>query len=280
MPLNVDHLMNYRIAPVRQTYTARDSALYALSIGIGQDPINEPALKFVGGSQAVTAFPTLALVLGQPGFWLGHPDTGVDAVRLLHGEQSIKIRAPLPSSGTVIGTTRVTGLVDKGAGRGALLYSEKELTTPEGSVLAITRSTIFLRGDGGFGHSTTEAVPPPSLPDRDPDLVIAAETRPEQALYYRWNGDHNPLHSNPETARRAGYDRPILHGLCTYGIAARVLLAAVYDWEPHAMKSMSGRFTAPVYPGDHLEVSIWLDGFFRVTRKADGKAVVDNGTFA
>lgn len=279
MPLDPDHLMSYPVPPVTQTYTEKDSAFYALTLGIGQDPLDRAALKFVGGAGPVAAFPSMPLVLGHPGFWLARPDTGVDAVRLVHGEQSFEILKPFASAGTVTGTTRVTGLVDKGEGKGALLYSEKELVDETGAVFARTQSTTFLRGDGGFGKSTTDARKAPKLPESEPDLTVDAETRPEQALYYRWNGDDNPLHCDPEVAKQAGFDRPILHGLCTYGVAARALVGAVFGWAPDGLKKMSGRFTAPVYPGDRLQVMIWKDGFFRVVRAGDGKVVLDNGTF-
>jgi len=279
MPIDPDHLMSYNIAPVTQTYTERDAALYALSLGIGQDPLDRVALCFVGGSGPVAAFPSMPLVLGHPGFWLGRPDTGVDAVRLVHGEQSFEILKPIAPSGVVTGTTRVVGLLDKGEGRGALLYSEKELADDSGTVIARTQSTTFLRGDGGFGGSNTVARPAPEMPQTAPDLTVAIETRPEQALIYRWNGDDNPLHCDPDVAQKAGFERPILHGLCTYGIAARALMGAVFDWDPGGLSRMSGRFTAPVTPGDQLRVLIWMSGFFRVLRASDDRPVLDNGCF-
>lgn len=279
MPIDPDHLMRYEIPVVRQACTEKDCAFYALTLGIGQDPLDRGALKFVGGAGAVVPFPTMPLVLGHPGFWLGRPDTGVDAVRLVHGEQSVEFVRPLSPAAVVEGRTRVVGLVDKGEGRGALLYSEKELTDESGALLAVTRSTTVLRGDGGFGRSTMEPRKPVALPDRDADLNVSAETRPEQALYYRWNGDDNPLHCDPEVARKAGFERPILHGLCTFGIAARVLVGSVFQWEADKLRSIGGRFTAPVFPGDRLAVLIWNEGHFQVRRVGDDKVVLDNGFF-
>lgn len=280
MPIDPEHLMRYEIPVVRESYAAKDCAFYALTLGIGQDPLERQALAFVGGAGAVVPFPTMPLVLGHPGFWLARPDTGVDAVRLVHGEQSIEIMRPLSNAAVVEGRTRVVGLVDKGEGRGALLYSEKELTDADGTLLAVTRSTTVLRGDGGFGCSTMEARKPRALPEREPDLSVSAQTRPEQALYYRWNGDDNPLHCDPDVARKAGFERPILHGLCTFGIAARVLVGSVFNWQANRLKSIGGRFTAPVLPGDELRVLVWKDGHFQVRRAADDKVVLDNGFYA
>lgn len=279
MPLDPDYLMSYPIPPVTQTYTEKDCAFYALSIGVGQNPLDCPALKFVGGAGSVTAFPSMPLVLGHPGFWLGQSNTGVDAERLVHGEESFQILGPIGRSGTVTGTTRVTGLVDKGEGRGALLYSEKVLTDEAGKVIARTQRTTFLRGDGGFGKSTRAAKSAPKIPYQEPDILLTAQTRPEQALYYRWNGDENLLHVDPNTAKSAGFNRPILHGLCTYGIAARLIVASIYDNDPAALCYMSGRFTAPVYPGDCLRILIWKSGHFRVLRNNDNCIVLDNGAF-
>lgn len=260
--INYDKLMAYDIPEVRQGYGPRECACYALSIGMGQDPMNRGELRFVGAGELM-AFPTLPLVLGHPGFWLANPDTGVDAVRLVHGEQSLTIHAPLPAQGTVIGKTRVTGLVDKGAGRGALLYSEKELRDAQsGALYATTRATIFLRGDGGFGGPSGPTRPAHTLPSSAPDFIHETMTRPEQALWYRWNGDNNPLHLDPDVAAKAGFARPILHGLCSLGIAVRGIVATLCKGDPRRLKGLDARFTSTVTPGETLRTEVWADGSF------------------
>ncbi|MEI2385289.1 MaoC/PaaZ C-terminal domain-containing protein [Breoghania sp. JC706] len=275
--IDYDHLMSYPIPEVRQSYGPRETAFYALSIGVGHDPMDEADLAFVGAGP-LTPFPTLPLVLGHPGFWLARPDTGVDAVRLVHGEQWISLHHQLPPEGTVIGRTRVTGLVDKGEGRGALLYSEKELVDAEtGLHYATTGSTIFLRGDGGFGGPEGPVKPAHKLPESAPDMVHETATRPEQALWYRWNGDENPLHLAPAVAAKAGFERPILHGLCTLGIAAHGLVSRLCDGDPARFRGLQARFTATVTPGERLRTEIWRDGSFRTVAVERGVVVIGNG---
>jgi hypothetical protein len=164
-----DKLLNFPIPEVRQRLAKRDSILYALSVGLGQDPTDARQLDFVDHHRALKALPSMAVVLGHPGFWLADPETGVDAVRVAHGEQAITLHRPLPVQGEVIGRTRVTGIVDKGAGKGALLYSEKRvLDAASGALLAVTTSTTFLRGDGGFGGPAGPVKPAAPVPEGRP----------------------------------------------------------------------------------------------------------------
>ncbi|MCR4265281.1 MaoC/PaaZ C-terminal domain-containing protein [Nitratireductor sp. ZSWI3] len=275
--IDYERLMAYDIPEVRQSYGPRECAFYALSIGVGQDPLDPANLRFVGAG-ALVPFPTLPLVLGHPGFWLGNPDTGVDAVRLVHGEQGITIHAPLPIEGTVTGKTRVTGIVDKGEGRGALLYTEKELRDAgAGTLYATTRSTTFLRGDGGFGGPEGPVKRAHSLPESAPEIVHETVTRPEQALWYRWNGDDNPLHLDPDIAAKAGFQRPILHGLCSLGIAAHAVVATLCGGAPGRLKTLDARFTATVTPGETLRTEIWPDGSFRTRSVERDVVVIGNG---
>jgi len=275
--IDYDKLMAYDIPEVRQSYGPRECAFYALSIGVGQDPMDRADLSFVGAGQ-LTPFPTLPLVLGHPGFWLSNPDTGVDAVRLVHGEQGITLYAPLPSEGTVVGKTRVVGIIDKGEGRGALLYSEKQLRDAEtGALYATTRSTTFLRGDGGFGGPAGPVKAFHIVPDTAPEIVHETVTRPEQALWYRWNGDNNPLHLDPDVAAKAGFQRPILHGLCSLGIAAHGLVATLCKGDPQRLKGLDARFTATVTPGETLRTEIWGDGSFRTRAVERDVVVIGNG---
>ena len=277
MPVTYDALMNHRLPDVRQQVTPRDAILYALSVGFGQDPMDPSQLDFVDQHRALRAVPTMAVVLAQPGFWLADPATGVDAVQLVHGEQGIVLHQPLPTSGVVIGRTRVTGLVDKGPGRGALLYTEKLLTDEGGAPLATLTATVFLRGDGGFGGPSGPVHPPNPVPDGPPDWTMDLPTRPEQALLYRLNGDDNPLHADPAVAARAGFPRPILHGLCTLGVVGHALLARLGGYDPGCFREMHLRFTAPVFPGETIRTEGWQGGAFRARVLERDVVVVNNG---
>ena len=278
MSINYDHLLNYPIPEVRHRVTKRDTILYALSVGLGQDPLDTQQLDYVDHHRPLKALPSMAVVLGYPGFWLGNPATGVDAVKLVHGEQSIDVLSDLPVEGEIIGRTKVTGLVDKGVGKGALLFSEKRLTdATTGKLLAVTRSTTFLRGDGGFGGPMGLVAAPHTMPERAPDVTIDLNTRPEQALLYRLNGDDNPLHADPALAAKAGFPRPILHGLCTFGVVGHALLRGLLDYDATKLRKMAARFTAPVFPGETIRTEIWHDGSFRARVVERDVIVMNNG---
>jgi acyl dehydratase len=283
MPIDPDHLLNFPIPEVRQRIAALDTILYALSVGMGQDPLDTRQLDYVDQHRQLKALPSMAVVLGYPGFWLGDPATGVDAVRLVHGEQSVELLSPLPVEGEIVGKTKVTGLIDKGAGKGALLFSEKRLTdAATGKLLAVTRSTTFLRGDGGFGGpagfaSSPPPAPPHPVPDTTPDLVVDLPTRPEQALLYRLNGDDNPLHADPVLAAKAGFPRPILHGLCTYGVVCHAVLRGLAGYDAAKLRRLDMRFTAPVYPGETIRTELWRGGQFRARVVERDVVVINNG---
>lgn len=278
MAIDYEALLNFPIPDVRQHLTRRDTVLYALSVGLGQDPLDERQLDYVDHHRALAALPSMPVVLGHPGFWLADPRTGVDAVRLVHGEQEIEVLRTLPVEGEIVGRTRVTRLVDKGAGRGALLYTEKQvLDACSGDLLALARSTIVLRGDGGFGGPSGPVRPAHPAPEGEPDLVVDLPTRPEQALLYRLNGDDNKLHSDPATAAAAGFPRPILHGLCTLGVVAHALLRALGEYDAARFRSLALRFSAPVFPGETIRTEIWRDGGFRARVLERDAVVVNNG---
>lgn len=265
--LNWKEVLDWKFPDVEQGYTERDANLYALGLGYGQEPTNEDELRYVHEEhpQGMRVVPSFAVVLGGPGAWTRDPRTGIDWVRSLHGEQGLVVHAPLPRSATVIGRNRVTEIVDKGAGKGALLMMERDIVeAATGKLLATRTSTSFLRGDGGCGAPGAPGPKPEPLPTRSPDAVIDIGTRPESALIYRLSGDYNPVHASPAVARKAGFERPILHGLCTFGIACRALIKGACGGDPDRLLRMDGRFSASVYPGETQTVEIWDEGQGRI----------------
>ncbi len=260
MPIDYDKLKNWHFPDLEHRYEAKDTILYALGVGCGADPMDRTELPFVY-EDGLKALPTMAVVLGYPGFWLKDPNTGVDWRKILHGEQGLVIHKPLPASGTVIGRTRVTEIVDKGPGKGALLYSDREVfDKATGDLLATLTSTTFIRGEGGFGGPSGPAPEPHALPERAPDLAVDLKTLPQAALIYRLSGDYNPLHADPDVATAAGFERPILHGLCTYAVAGRAVLKACCGNDPSRLRRFDLRFSAPVLPGETVRTEIWRDG--------------------
>jgi acyl dehydratase len=242
--------------------------LYALSLGLGNDPMNASALPFVfeGAPGGLRALPSQAVVLGYPGFWAREADTGIDWVRLLHGEQRLRLHRPLPAEADVVGHNRITHLTDKGAGKGAIMVTERTLETTQGDLLATVQQVSFLRGDGGFsqadgGQPSDEPLPAlrPTPEDRPPDFVDTQPTRPEAALLYRLMGDFNPLHADPAVAQVAGFERPILHGLASYGLVAHALLRQCAGGDSSRLRAFDIRFAAPVFPGETLITEIWRD---------------------
>ena len=259
MAIDYQRLLDWPVPEVRQTYSVRDSQLYALAVGLGADPVNTRQLPFVY-EQAPQALPMQAVVLGYPGFWMKDPATGVDWVRLVHAEQGLRLHRPLPASGEVIGRTRVVGINDKGPGKGAIVYSQRTLhDAASDALIATLDSSTFCRGDGGCGGSDTPPMRLAPTPEREPDAVCELPTLPQQALLYRQCGDFNPLHSDPAVARAAGFERPILHGLCTFAVAGHALLRTLCDYEPARLTQLQARFSAPVYPGETLRTEIWRE---------------------
>ncbi|MAV37322.1 MAG: 3-alpha,7-alpha,12-alpha-trihydroxy-5-beta-cholest-24-enoyl-CoA hydratase [Planctomycetaceae bacterium] len=282
MPIDYDKLMEYDIPDCQQTYTERDVMLYALGLGFGIDPVNRLELPFVY-EKGLQVLPTMCCVLGAPGMWLAAPDTGVDYVRVVHGEMGFKIHKPLPSSARITGKTRVTDVFDKGQRVGALILQEREIVEQRsGDKLATATSTTFARGDGGFGGargpSRVKVIPEV----RDPDEVCDLPTLPHAALIYRLSGDYNPLHCDPDVAEQAGFDRPILHGLCTYGTAGHAILRSLCDYDPLRFTGMQARFSAPVFPGETIRTEMWRDGVgqavFRSRVLERDVVVLDQGT--
>ena len=283
MAIDYPKLKNWPFAPIEHTYSAKDSILYALGLGFGADPIDRRQLDFVY-EEGLKALPTMAVVLAYPGFWLKNPETGVDWKKVLHGEQGLVVHEPLAPSGTLVGTSRIDAIVDKGLGKGALLYSTREIRDKASAKLvAEVKSCSFLRGDGGFGGPSGPSPKPQPIPEREPDYSLQIKTLPQAALIYRLSGDFNPLHADPAIARAAGFERPILHGLCTYGVAGHALLKLICDYDPARLKRMDVRFSAPVYPGETIRTEVWREDDYRFAFRslvAERNVVVLNNGYA
>jgi acyl dehydratase len=286
--MGLDHsVIGNPTEPQRRSWDSKDALLYAVGVGAGLgDPLAE--LEFTtenseGIEQRV--LPTFGVLIAQSRATRSLGD--FNRAMLVHAEQYVELHRPLPVAGTASTVATVTAIDDKGSG--ALVSSEYQaVDAATGEPLVTTRSGTFIRGEGGFGKrgdggGEPGGGPPWQRPDRAPDHTVTLETRPEQALVYRLSGDRNPLHVDPAFAARGGFDRPILHGLCTYGVTGRALLRTLCGSDPARFHSMYGRFSRPVWPGDTLTVSIWLTGdgaaLFQTTRP-DGVVVIDRGRFA
>lgn len=252
--------------------------LYGLAVGMAQSPIDENELKFVTENE-LKPLPSLVTVLAWDDSWVSQ--VGLDVSRVVHGEQRITLHRDVAVRGNVASRTRILNAYDKGVGRGAVLFVETVLRdTQDGAPLATMLSTVFARGDGGFGGARGSPPPLHLVPEREPDISIARQTMPNQALFYRLLGDRNPLHSDPDFARSVGYERPILHGLCTFGIAVCALLKGVAGFDPRAISHVEARFTAPVFPGETIVTDIWKEpggAAFRARSLPRNLIVLDRG---
>lgn len=280
MAIDYDKLLALKIPDAEQSYGAKDCILYALGVGLGLDPVNEDELPFVY-EKNLKVLPTQATVLASPGFWLRELDTGVDWVKLVHGEHSMVMHKPLAGYGTVTSKTRVLDVVDKGEGKGAIVYSERTVSDKaSGDHICTIVQTTFCRGDGGFSGPPRPQRPVHAIPQRAPDLICELATRPETALIYRLSADLNPLHADPAVAKAAGFPKPVLHGLATFGVAGHAVLKMVCGYDPARLASIAGRFSAPVYPGETIRTELWRDGdvvSFRATAVGRGVIAINNG---
>lgn len=260
MAIRYQELLARKFAPIEYSYTRKDTMLYALGICCGDDPVDERDLPFVY-EEGLKAIPAMATVLATPGFWLKNPDTGVTWQKVLHGEQRLAMHAELPPEGRVRSEVFVDQVIDKGEGRGALIYVRREIyDTASGCHLCTASHSSFARADGGFGGPAGPIWPVHALPERKADLVCDLRTWPHSGLLYRLNGDFNPIHGDPAAAREAGFDRPILHGLCTFGVAARAIIRTICDNDPARLAELNVRFSAPVMPGDTIRTEVWRHG--------------------
>ena len=247
---------------------------------MGANPAEARHLPFVYEAQQ-RCLPSFGTTLGHPGFWLKQMDTGVDWVKIVHAQQELLIHQTLPVAADIIGQQQVIDVIDRGEGRGAMIvWQRRIIDAASGEKLCTINQTMLARGDGGFGGPVKKLAVAPSIPEREADIVSDCSTSTQMALLYRLNGDWNPLHADPEVAQKAGFERPILHGLASWGIAATEVLDKVCDFDIQRVASIFGRFTAPVYPGETFRIEMWVEGlkvFYKVTALERDVVAIKNG---
>jgi acyl dehydratase len=276
MPINPD-AVGSKGEPAESSWTSKDAMLYAIGVGAGTEELAFTTENTMDVAQRV--LPTMAVVLGTGGFGAMANIGTFNPAMLVHGEQAIELFGEIPTDGTVSSVGEVTAIWDKG--KGAVVEVQTMSTNVEtGEKLFATTMSAFIRGEGDFGGERGPSGPRNVPPEREPDHSVTYQTRPDQALTYRLSGDRNPLHSDPKFAAMGGFDRPILHGLCTYGFTGRALLHALCESDPSRFTSMAGRFSSPVFPGEALTVNMWTTGdgeaVFQTTG-GDGRVVLDAG---
>lgn len=279
MPLDLD-VVGKPSEPATVSWSADEALLYAVGVGAGQnDPLAELAFTTENSHEVPQrVLPTFGAILTQFRGAARRSIGTFNPAMLVHAEQSTQLAGALPASGSLEVSSTVTGIYDKGSG--ALIVSEATGRLPGAAEpLVTTRSATFIRGEGGFGIAGPKDAW--AAPEREPDAVLETSTRPDQALIYRLSGDHNPLHTDPAFAARAGFPRPILHGMCTYGVVGRVLLNTFADGDPERFGRLGGRFSKPVFPGEALRVRVWTEDdaqLFQVVNQRD-EVVFDRGVF-
>ena len=280
MPINPD-AVGSRGEPARHSWDRKDAILYALGVGAGAvDPLDELAFT-TENTQNVDqqVLPTMAVVLASGSAGAFAAVGSFNPAMLVHGEEAITLHGPIPVAGEVETVGEITGIYDKGKGA-VVEVTSVSTDTASGHPLFTVVMSAFIRGEGGWGGDRGPSGPRNVAPERAPDHEVTYATRPDQALLYRLSGDRNPLHSDPAFAAFGGFDRPILHGLCTYGFTGRALLHTLCGSNPARFTSMEGRFSSPVFPGEALTVKMWTTGggeaIFQ-TAGADGRVVLDAG---
>jgi acyl dehydratase len=256
MGLNYERIMAYRPPDSAVSYGERECILYALGIGLGMDPLDRGALKFVYERAGLEAFPTMAVVLGWPGR-MTDPAFGIDERLVVAGDLKVVLHRPLPSKAELVSRPRIREVIDKGVGNAAIILNTRDLVAADGTRIATVDSSTFARKHGGFGGKATQTPVPPAVPQTPAMESCVLPTPPNLALLYRLTGDENPLHVDPERARAAGFDRPILHGAASFGIAAHAILRTVADYRPERLASIEARFSRPVFPGESIRTEMW-----------------------
>jgi len=284
MAIDYDKMMQTKATGLEASYGDREVMLYALGVGFQRDPMNEAELPFTYEND-LQVVPTFATVIPsgrtRDGGSGGNMMAGINYLMVVHGEQRLQIHKPLPPAADIVSDSRILGIWDKGKDKGAIIVTERVISEKaSGDKLATLVGTIFARGDGGFGGPKDGAPEPHAIPTRAPDLVHECDTRPDQAFLYALSGDRNPLHRDPKIAKMAGFPRPILHGLCSYGTACRAVISTLAKYDPKKITSFDVRFSAPVFPGETIVTEMWVDGTtvsFRCKLKEREVVVINNG---
>lgn len=280
MSIVYENLRNWKIPEVRLELTRKDTILYGLGLGLGTDPTDQCQLQFLYENR-LRALPTMVVALCQPMGWMADPQTGIDCNKVVLGGLKFDLDRQPPVEGSLVGRTRVVEVVDKGEGKGALIFTETRLCDVDGNDrIGTVHTATIARADGGFGGQAKAPPPARQLPDRAPDLIDEFPVIPQLALIYRLSGDYNPLHADPAYAARAGFHMPILHGRATFGIAGIALLRTICDWDPAKLRGMDARFSSPVFPGDTIRTEVWRDGdvvSFRCVVPERREVVINNG---
>ncbi|MEX2626969.1 MAG: MaoC/PaaZ C-terminal domain-containing protein [Ilumatobacteraceae bacterium] len=273
MPLNPD-AVGTESEPHEASWTSKDALLYAVGIGAGTDELAFTTENTNGVDQQV--FPTFPVVIGSGAGSAMRNIGSFDPAMLVHGQQAVTLHREIPVEGTVTTTGRIVAMYDKG--KAAVVVTETN-GAMDGEPLYTTTASVFIRGEGGWGGERGPSGPQNVPPERDPDHEVTYQTRPEQALIYRLSGDRNPLHSDPSFAEMGGFDRPILHGLCSYGFTGRALLHTLCGGDPARFRYVEARFAAPVFPGEALTVRMWETGRDEAlfTTSVDDRVVIDQG---
>jgi acyl dehydratase len=278
MPINHD-VVGATSDPLEYSWTSKDALLYAVGVGAGYpDPLDELPFTTENSHEIdQQVLPTFPVIIGMMGGAVLSHIGPFNPIFLVHGEQGVTLHKPIPVEGTARMTGTITGIYDKGSGA-VIAVETKAVDASNDEPLFTNTMSVFIRGEGGWGGDRGPSGGKNAAPDRAPDHRVTYQTRPDQALVYRLSGDRNPLHADPWFAKAAGFERPILHGLCTYGFTGRALLHALCGSDPARFVSMEGRFSKPVYPGEALTVSMWVDGNEAVFQTAVGDTIViDNG---
>ena len=287
MAIDYDDMMQSGATGLVSSYDEKDVMLYALGVGMGRDPLDEKELPFVYENNGLKVVPTFASVIARgeaPPAQRRMPQTSsINFALVVDGERRITFHKSLPPRCEVISDERYIDILDKGEGKGAVLIQERvSRDRASGDKLFTILTSIFARGDGGFGGKPQGAAPTlHEIPDRAHDLVHECDTRPDQAFLYALSGDRNPLHRDPAFAKMVGFPRPILHGLCSYGAACRAVLETVARYQPEQIKQFDVRFSKPVFPGETLVVELWQDGstisYRASVKERPGTVVLNNG---
>jgi acyl dehydratase len=277
MPIDPATAVGASLGETTFEWTPSDVLLYHLALGAGADPVSPRELRYTT-EQNLQVLPTFGVIAANLRMTapprVSFPGVEIDLAKVLHGQQEITVHRPLPPRATATARARIADVFDKG--KAAVVVQESTVVDEHGDPLYTTRSSIFARGEGGFGgdRGPSTAV---DMPDREPDTVLTTPTLPQQALLYRLCGDRNPLHSDPAFAEAAGFPRPILHGLCTYGIVCKAVVDGVLDGDVAQVAGYATRFAGVVFPGETLTTHVWQeDKRLLVTTTAGGRPVLSD----